>query len=163
MLDGTFISFEFLWPLSVSGGFESSFLFIDGVLVVNPIFLKLLIVHDIVSLSFSVVIDNGLLVFNLKTPFTGLWIFNEVNVFSFVLESLTIFLVDMFLVLNESVSFFMQWCGCSVDINSVPSLGIDEDAFNVLPEVLRGQQILLWGAYVSSYLREAYWFALDRI
>jgi len=81
LLDGKFVSLEFLWPFSVSGGFESSFLFTDRVLVVNPIFLKLLLGHDIVSLSSSVVIDNGALVINLKSPFTGCLILDKVEVF----------------------------------------------------------------------------------
>lgn len=62
--DGGFVSSEFLWPLSFSGSFESSLIGTDGILVVNPVFLELLLRCNIISLSSSPFVKDGFLVVN---------------------------------------------------------------------------------------------------
>jgi len=62
--DGGFVSSEFLWPLSFSGSFESSFLGSDGSLVVNPVFLELFSSSNILRLNFSPIVNDAILVVN---------------------------------------------------------------------------------------------------
>jgi len=62
--DGGFVSSEFLWPLSLSGSFESSFLGSDGFLVEHPVILELFTRLNIMRLSSSPFVKDGFLVVN---------------------------------------------------------------------------------------------------
>ena len=116
-----FVSLEFLWPLSLSGGFESSFLGSDRVIGVNEVFLKFLSGFNIVGLGSSPFIKNSFLVINGERPFS--LVVSEVNILHFVVESFSILLVDNLLLLNVGLNLrfesFLLCNGVVVEVNDV--------------------------------------------
>lgn len=113
-VDSSFVSLEFLWPFSLSGSFECSFIGGNRFLVVNPVLSKFLVVLDISEFGVRPVLENLILVGNLEINITVL-LLDEVEVVGLIFPSSFVFSVDLFFVLNVSLNVstesFSFWSG----------------------------------------------------
>ena len=105
LLEGISESLEFGWPLSISGGLESSFFGSNRSLVVNEIVLEFLSRNDIRSLGIGPIVNDGFLVVFGERPFSGGGVLVEVDLFHLVVPGISVLLVDRFSFTHELLNF----------------------------------------------------------
>ena len=105
MLEGISESLEFGWPLSISGGLESSFFGSNRSLVVNEIVLQFLSRNDIRSHGIGPIVNDGFLVVLGERPLSGGGVLLEVNLGHLIVPSISVLLLDRLLLTHELLNF----------------------------------------------------------
>jgi len=116
LLKGISVSLEFGWPLSLSGGLESSFLGSNRSLEVDEVFLEFLSGLKISGLSISPVTKDGFLVTLSDSPISGGGVLVEMDLGRLVVPGSSVLLVDLFFLSNISSNFLFESGSLSLSV-----------------------------------------------